>query len=376
MARIPFSDLLKKNKLIHIFLKKCKWILFSAKNISVARRVNAYINENINVHLMFNDKFNKPVVDFLNEYFPGDCNLFLCKRFFSYVFPQGDNVIEIFTLSGIKLNKAKKIICHSLFDEEIINRLFREKRLLKKSYWIIWGGDLTARGHAFSKKEKFVFENFKGYCGEADEVYAKENLNIPANLNFYKYLYPFPLNKKILDAVIIPKKNYIQIQIAQSINNSIIPALDYISKFKNENIRVCCILSYGAEGDLKAKIKEHGQNLFGEKFISVENYMTPEDYAKHIAKNDILILNSPHQNAFGNTLAHLYLGKKVFIRDDIQTPGILKARGITVFSTQQIPSLSYDEFLSNPYAETNKENVLVYLDEDKLKENWQKLFDD
>lgn len=368
--------LLKKIKPVHIILKKCKWFVLSVKNINAAKKANKLINEDVNLHLMFNDKFNKPIVDFLNTYFEPSKNIFLCKRWFSYPFPEAENVVEVTAFTGIKLHKAKKIICHSLFDEEVINRFYMEKQLLKKAYWIIWGGDLTNKRVKLTKKNKYVFENFKGYCGEADEKYAKTHLNIPADFKFLKNLYPFPLNKKILDTIECPKKDFVQIQIAQSIDISILPVMNQLVRFKNENMRICCVLSYGDSLDVKQKIKSYGQELFGDKFFTVEEYMTPLNYARHIALNDIFILNNDHQDGFGNTLAHLYLGKKVFIRSDIQTPEVLKARGITVFPTQEIQNLSYNDFLDNPYEEINKHNVLSYLDENKLKDSWQEFFDD
>ena len=45
---------------------------------------------------MFNDKFNKPYVDFLNKNFGKNEHLILCKKWFSeHPFPLGENVIEI-----------------------------------------------------------------------------------------------------------------------------------------------------------------------------------------------------------------------------------------------------------------------------------------
>ncbi len=368
-------EFLKKNSFIHILLKKLKWCFLSLQNFSAASKANKMIDENAYVHLMMNDKFIAPIVEFVNKHFPDRKNVFLCKRWFDYPFPDSENTVEIKTFAGIKLKKAKKIICHSTFDEEIINRLYNEKDLLKKSFWIIWGGDLTNKRVVLSEKVKYVFSNFMGYSGESDEKFAREHLNIPADLKFIPHLYPFPLNKKILNSVSVPSHDYIQIQLAQSIEETAIPVMEWLSRFKDKNIRICSILSYGDSDEIKEKVKEAGIKYFGDKYFYIENYMTPEKYAEHVASNDILILNNDHQDGFGNTLAHLYLGKKVFIRSDIETPAMLAKHNIHVYPTQQIPDLSFEELIEDKAVESNKENVKVYLDESELVKYWQLLFD-
>lgn len=371
-----FLKFLKKIKPIHIILKKLKWLYLSLQNFSAAKKANKMIDADTYVHLMMNDKFIVPIVDFINSNFADKKNVFLCKRWFDYPFPNSSNTVEIKTFAGIKLKNAKKIICHSTHDEEIINRLYNEKSLLKKSFWVIWGSDLTKKRGKLTKKVKYVFSNFMGYCGEADEKFAREHLDIPEDLKFIPHCYPFPLNKKILDNTPVPKKNYIQIQLAQSIKLSAIPVMEWLSKFKDENIRVCSILSYGDSNEIKEKVKEAGIKYFGEKYFYIENYMSPEDYAKHVASNDVLILNDDYQDGFGNTLAHLYLGKKVFIRDDIQTPEMLAKHNVKVYPTQCIQNISFSELIKDESSESNKENIKFYLDVKELIKNWNKIFND
>lgn len=61
-------------------------------------RIQKRINAARYVHLMFNDKFNKPFVGFLNRHFDPSEHLVLCKRWFSeHPFPTGPNVVEVAT---------------------------------------------------------------------------------------------------------------------------------------------------------------------------------------------------------------------------------------------------------------------------------------
>lgn len=45
---------------------------------------------------------------------------------------------------SIKMHQAEKIMLHGLFDYKTITLLFFMPWLLKKCYWVIWGGDCIA----------------------------------------------------------------------------------------------------------------------------------------------------------------------------------------------------------------------------------------
>ena len=133
------------------------------KNIVNSFFINQKINNYKYVHIMFNDKFNKPFVDFLNRNFNQKEHVVLCKRFYNeFPFPEGENVLDIKTLKGLNFNKNEKIICHSLFDNELIDYLYKYEYILKnKTYWMIWGGDLYEAKR--DKKNDLVRKNFMGY---------------------------------------------------------------------------------------------------------------------------------------------------------------------------------------------------------------------
>ena len=63
-------------------------IIKSIKNKYKHWRIQQRIDHAKYVHLMFNDKFNKPFVDFLNKHFDHQEHLILCKRWFdNHAFP-------------------------------------------------------------------------------------------------------------------------------------------------------------------------------------------------------------------------------------------------------------------------------------------------
>lgn len=327
------------------------------------------------VHIMFNDKFNKPFVDFLNTNFNPKEHLVLCKRWFSeHPFPEGENVIEITSLKGLKFNKSEKIICHSLFDPELVDYLYKHQDILRnKSYWVIWGGDLY--GAQRDKKNDFVRTNFKGYISDTDgdcEVAMKTYNSHPET---YKAGYTFPITKEMLDEAKRIEHDYIQIQINNSADKTTLDMLDILSKFKDKNIKITTILSYG-QTQFKDEIIQKGKEIFGVKFEYLDKYLTPSEYAQKLAQNDILILNQNRQQGLGNCFSSLVLGSKAFIKSDITTYNHFNSRDIKVFDTYEINHMGFDELIAydNEIKKNNMQKSLIFFDDEYLKRLWNEVF--
>lgn len=337
-------------------------------------KINNRIKKYKYIHLMFNDKFNKPFVDFLNKNFDTKEHLILCKRFFKeFPFPVGENVIEIQSLKNLNFNNNNicKIICHSLFDNELVEYLYSNKNILQnKAYWVIWGGDLYDAPS--DEINDYVRSNFKGYINKNDENYTKNKYKI--SKNFIHASYFFPVTKDIMDNLPNGEKNYIKIQINNSCDDSTLKMLDILSKFRNENIRVATILSYG-KLDYKDEIIKKGLEIFGDKFEYLEDFLPPEEFAKFLADNDILILNQDRQQGFGNTVASLYLGAKVYISSNVSTYTYLQKESIKIYNSDEIESMSFDDFIKNNTKINNKTNISKFINENDIKEAWKIVFE-
>ncbi len=351
------------------FVKKIK------KHIELIK-LNKNISKYKYIHLMFNDKFNKPFVDFLNKNFDTKKHLILCKRWFQqYPFPEGENVIEIeptFSFSPLNFDKCDKIICHSLFDFEVIRHLYKHKKLLKKAYWVMWGGDLYEAPR--DEKNDFVRKNFKGYLNKIDEDYAKKKYGI--NAPFYNVHYPFPTitfdNKPINHSA----NKTIHIQINNSADKSTLEVLDFLEKFKNEDILITTILSYGDIG-CKEKIIQKGKEIFGNKFDYLDKFLDSKNYIEFIKKNDILILNQNRQQGVGNLICYLEHGRKEFIKNEVSTYQYLNnIENIKIFDTKEIPLMSFDDFIKNDFAEQNAKKAKALISNESLTKQWESVFND
>lgn len=327
------------------------------------------------IHIMFNDKFNAKYVDFLNNNFLQKDHFIVCKEWFSeFPFPKGKNVLKIQTLSQIKINLliGKKIICHSLFDPELVDLLYNNPILLENAYWCIWGGDLY--GAPRDEKNDFIRSHFKGYLTGPDKEETQKRYH--TNDNFFFTFYSFPVDRNLLAHVEIPKKDFIQIQINNSCDKSTITQLEVLSKFKHENIKIVTIVSYG-DLQYKDEIITKGKEIFGNKFSAIEEFFPPKKYCEHLACNDILILAQNRQQGGGNIYASFFLGKKVFINSDVSTYSFLmNQEHFVVYDTYSIPNLSFHDFIKNDTVKNNRERSKKLFDEENMKYSWEIVFND
>lgn len=327
------------------------------------------------VHVMFNDKFNKPFVDFLNKNFNQEDHTIVCKRWFKDLpFPEGKNVIEVSSLQEVNLtsNKIQKIICHSLFDSELINFLYDFPNILKeKSYWAVWGGDLY--GCTRDAKNDFVRKNFAGYLGDVDKEYICEQYEVNPN-KFFEVFCCFPLSKAILDkAIKDTNTSHIRVQINNSCDKSTLEMLNVLSKYSKEDIIVTTVVSYG-DLEFKDEIISTGKKIFGDRFEYIDEFLNAREYCNYIANNKILILNQDRQQGVGNTLAHLYLGNKIFIRSGVSVNKYFNSREIKIYNTETIADLDFNDFIFNKNFAESKKNISKYLDEKYLEDCWRKVF--
>lgn len=343
-------------------------------------RIQKRINAARYVHLMFNDKFNKPFVDFLNRHFDPSEHLVLCKRWFSeHPFPTGPNVVEVATFRGLDFSvpTLRQVICHSVFDPEIVDLLYENRQWLEKSVWIVWGGDLYQAPR--DEKNDYVRGHFHGHWAGVDfplvrERYGAQGWNC-------RVAYQFPIRKEMLDRVVALRSSkaahggLIRVQVNNSCHESTIPVLKALARFRDRDLVVRTIVSYG---NLQAKdeVLQVGRELFGSRFEVIDEFMSAEQYARWLDEIDILVLNQPRQQGVGNTMASMYLGKKIFIRSDVTTFGF-NDMGARVYDSLAIPSISWEDFVNNPpeAKDRNFAFALKSLDEDSLAESYKKAFE-
>jgi dTDP-N-acetylfucosamine:lipid II N-acetylfucosaminyltransferase len=155
----------------------------------------------------------------------------------------------------------------------------------------------------------------------------------------------------------------INIQLGNSADpsNNHIDVLKQLLKYKDYNIKIFTPLSYGNEEHAKEVIKK-GKELFGDKFIALTEFMPFEKYLDFLTEIDIAIFAHKRQQAFGNTVTLLGLGKKVYVRKESTLNGVFKEYGLTVYDPE---NLSLD-LIANEIAKNNSEAIRRHFSKEAL----------
>jgi predicted O-methyltransferase YrrM len=348
---------------------------------------NNLLNESINkariIHFHFNDKFANPTISFINKHFPKDEHLHLVYRVFDYVhtaqeFPSGKNVFEIkYEMINPDFLRNKKLIFHSLFHQENVKLLYENKNLLNNSYWMIWGGDLyNAPNDIYNE---YVRNNIYGIGSFCDIEITREKYG--GNHKYFNtnLVYPPMGRNEIIRVTVknIEKKRNIVIQINNSADKTTIEMLDILSKFKNENIEIRTVLSYG-HTKFNKKIIKKGKRIFKEKFSYIKEMLEPYEYLNKFAENDILILYHNRQQGGGNAVMTLMMGKKLYIKSEVTTKKWLTDSGFNVFDSNNISNMDFKEFIffSNEDAKNNIKLSEKMFGESNYVNMFREVFDD
>lgn len=337
------------------------------------------------LHLGGNDKFLPPFIDFVEEHFnPTEHEFLLTSGMGGEV--NKKNVIifqrtlwrrlQFYLLTLKKIQGANKIILHGLFDPYLIILLYFNPWVLEKCYWCIWGGDL----YDFQSSEKNIKWEIRNFLKhkiiprighlvtyipqdieKAIEWYGATG-TFHECIGHQSNLYQNPGVTRGNDGTI----NILIGNSATSSNNHAC-ILQSLAHFKEENIRLYVPLSYG-DTDYAASIIKLGHEIFGTKFKPITEFLPRHEYMEFLAKIDIAIFNHARQQAMGNTIALLGMGKTVYLKKNTAQWNFLVSKGILLFDAEHLLSLKH--------ARNNHNAKIIenYFSEEKLIEQWTGIF--
>lgn len=340
---------------------------------------------------VFNDqkKFSKDFFYFLMD---ADVDL---KQHTLFQYGKDDESYMVFNMSyffsgffsipkHIKLLKLmlshEKIILHCFASPWIFLYLYMMPKLNKKTYWVIWGKDLYFYNlldkkhfyhNIYEYFRKKVFKNvghlityIKGDYDLAKEWYGvkgqyHECLMYPSNL-FKDYKIKSHVHTTI----------HIQVGNSSDPSNNHIKVFKKLERYKSEDIKITVPLSYGSRGYAK-KIRKQGIKMFGEKLCPITEFMPFNKYLDLLAKTDIAIFNHNRQQAMGNIITLLGLGKKVYIRNDITPWNLFKGLEITVYDVCELTV----DLIGEDIKQKNQKKVKEYFSSETLAFQWRKILE-
>ena len=340
------------------------------------------------LEMLENDKVNKH--QFILTDIGANINLDT-KKYKKYKF---DKISTFKITDAFKMNIYLKkynydlLIVHSGYLNFLLLSFLINKKILKKTILSLWGGSDSKKfevkerniiykvlGKIYEILRKKVYKNIKIFASIVPDDY--ERIKSLYNLNSKHFTSEYPFVSNILDNI---KKDYnkeIKIQICHSGSQecNTLEVLDYLSKYKNENILVCASLGYGNESYIK-KVEEKGKKIFKDKFIANYDIVPIQQYAKYISNLDILINNSEVQQGLGNLRLAMISGVKIYLNPKGKLYTSFTEEKVNIYNVKTIPKITFEEFLyfDQNKKENNFNKGIIYFDSKKALKLWEIIF--
>ncbi len=336
----------------------------------------------------FEEKFSAPFFDFLlNNGFNlsthqlfhyGKHNEAFKKYKMPFIFARYHSVLKHLKLLR-NMFKSRKIIIHSLASPWLLLFLFCFPKLNKKVYWVIWGKDLyffkllpkkQIHHHVYEFFRVRVFKRITHVvtCVPGDAALAKKWYGVNATRHDC-IMYPSNLYKQIDCPIEHHEGCVFLLGNSADPSNNHIELLDKIKPLKDSNIQIYAPLSYGCQHH-RNEVIHHGHAMFGNQFKPLTSFLAYEDYLALLAKVDVAVFGHKRQQAMGNTISLLGLGKKVYMDTASTAWSLFQNLGIKVFDNSHITtkSMSKDDML------LNKEKIKNHFSVSHYKSQLQELF--
>lgn len=345
------------------------------------------------LHIALLDKFIPPFIKLVGDEFKNEDHQFwLVGSVEEYpiersgnIYVCGENVLDKvkgFLKLLFQLHTARKVILHGLFDSRVVKLLTLFPWLLPKCYWVIWGGDL------YHYKTPKV--NWRAQIGEMLRGFVIRRMGhlvtyIEGDVELARQWYGAKgkhheclmyLSNIIDPAMMVePEEQRHDSSLNILVGNSAAPsnnhleALARLLPYKDDDIKIFVPLSYGDQSHAE-KVIEQGKARFGDKLVPMTEFMPFDKYVEFLKSIDIAIFNHRRQQAMGNTISLLGMGKKVFMRSDVSQWRCLKNLSLNVCS---IEGLSMNKLDANE-ARENYNVIISNFTKKNLVRQLEKLF--
>ncbi|WP_018394783.1 TDP-N-acetylfucosamine:lipid II N-acetylfucosaminyltransferase [Bacillus sp. 37MA] len=351
------------------------------------------------LHIVNTDKFIEPFIRFINANFDIHEHQFLSitsaakKNYIKECYKNVSMYNKVYRNWNIlrDMYDFEHIYIHSLFDMRVVVILFFQPWLLKKCYWIVWGGDLYAyrepKKTFKSKVKEFikskVIKNVGHVCTlvKSDYDLAKKIYNVKG-----KYLPAIYISEeknnavlRVLETTTVKNSNTIKIIVGNSAtkSNYHIEVFKLLEKFSTQNIEIYCPLSYG-DASYAEEVITYGTTIFNEKFKPIVEFMNIDEYIEFLGTMDIGIFNNDRQQGLGNIYSLLHLGKKVYLREGTTMWNeIHNEKSLVVHTLDSINLIDFEEFqeFSNEYRLKNKIIMDERYDSKTTVQIWRNIFE-
>ena len=292
----------------------------------------------------------------------------------------GKGKIRKFFALRRELQQAQTIVIHGfMFPLPWLLFLYFHRHFLRKAVWIIWGVDLYNyhREHGNWLKNKII-----NYMEDEVRKAVKTPVTIfPTDEPAYRHIFgedgklvicaPLGTPDSVFDEWDVLLRHRQEIYDKYFNGNSNDPRreksiqvghnafkfnkhgeiLTLLERFKREKIKITLPMSYGNDyGDTSNTYVKNIQGLIRnfsmeEKCRILTKLMPKSKYFEFLAAVDVAILNADRQNALGNILPLLYMGKKIYLSQDNPLYHFFINEGFEIHNTNELAHITFEEFI-------------------------------
>ncbi len=283
---------------------------------------------------------------------------------------------------------ADKIFLHDL---TVINFMtkklwlllpFLPRSIIRKFYWIIWGGDLYSSTQKqssctenkydrltriFVRKIVHIVTPIKGDYEFSKEVFGH-------NAEYHFAYYPSFINRGNTSLSMTKSEKYLLLGNSADPSNNHMEIFGLLKK-KHFKGKIICPLSYG-DKTYAEEIVEYGVRYFGDRFIPLLKCIPYDEYSKLMDSIGVAVFAHDRQQALGNIIPLIARGKKVYIKKNITSWSFLNNIGISIHDIQEISITKNTEDIFNEDYEILMENskqINCVFNDEQLRKNWELL---
>lgn len=350
------------------------------------------------LHIAHLDKFIPPFVKFVNDNFEAKRHSFcILGKNKKHPIPKQNNLrISKYTLTGTvrhyarilrDAQRAEKIILHGLFDVRLIILLSMMPWVLKKCYWIIWGGDLYFYQTPKPRRRDRIKEAFRSFVIKrlgylvtyipGDVTLARKWYKAKGSYKECLMYLSNTIDEQLIGRARPKNKSaseIINIIVGNSAdpNNNHIEILKKLRAYKDKNIRLVVPLSYGDKKHAE-KVISYGNREFTNKFEAITEFIPLSEYETILKSIDIAMFNHKRQQAMGNTIALLGMGKAVFLRSDVTQWSLFNKLGVVV---RDINDDDFFSLLDSSESARNIDIIKSYFNSKNLLMQYERIFNE
>lgn len=141
--------------------------------------------------------------------------------------------------------------------------------------------------------------------------------------------------------------------------NNHVDGMMLIKKKLNDDYKLYTVLSYGSELGKKWAM-DCGNNLFGDNFYPIVDFMNRYEYLEFLNRMDVVVMFHNRQQAVGNIMTSLVLGKPVFMKPSSVVYQMLKNIGLkTVYDVYDIDKKNLSYYIEKAKEHRNETIELI-----------------